>query len=363
MVQIYKWHFIGLAIFSFLSFVAVVPAQSGTLGEPNESYVDDILKRWMANYLAISEFECRFSKYATVRDARDMAELRKSHAQKDQRGYYILSRFDFKYRPHDRFYRADGFIQSPGEGGKRQTTMYLSDGSDHRTFSEENYSGIIEPEERTDFHLFQNPNHYLNFDSDLASVYRAGGIVRESELIYTAKVPARFFPVPGRPPSQHMDTLRFHLSPNHGYMPQKIEVIAENGNLKYIHEVLDFAQLDGIWFPVRGTRSVNLKKNAEQMDYVDLLEIEPGSLKINPGLDRQVYRFEYPAGSAFINNATGEKVIGDEYRRRERLASEAYQAKMRAQTSGPWVWVTLGVALALLLGWSVYRKFGAGALL
>jgi len=107
---------------------------------------------------------------------------------------------------------------------------------------------------------------------------------------------------------------------------------------------------------------VNLKKNAEQIDYVDLLEIEPGSLKINPGLDRQVYRFEYPAGSAFINNATGEKVIGDEYRRRERLASEAYQAKMRAQTSRPWVWVSLGVVLALLLGWSVYRKFGAGAL-
>jgi len=363
MAQSSKWLFGLFAIFSSPFLVAVVFGHSGRLTDPSGVYSDDNLKRWMANYMAISEFECSFSTYATVRDARETAELKKSSAQKDKRGYYVISRFDFKYRPHDRFYRAEGFIQHIGEHGRKFPILYASDGTDHRTFSETNYSGLIVSEERMDFHLYQNPNHYLNFDNDLSSVYRAGGIVRESELIYTAKVPARFFPVPGVPPPKNKDTLRFHLSPSHGYMPRKIEVIAENGNLKYIHEVLDFEKIDGLWFPVRGLRSVNLKKNAESIDYVDLLEIEPGSLKINPDLDPRVYRFEYPEGSTFINEATGEKVIGDESRRRERLDSEAFQANTRSQNSSRWIWGLLGVVLLAFLGWSLYRKFRTNALL
>lgn len=362
MAQLNKWQFGLIAIFISQVFVAWIFGHSDSLRDHKGTYFDDDLKRWMANYLAISEFECQFSTYATVRDAKEMAKLKQSSAQVDKRGYYIVSGFDLKYRPHDRFYRADGFIQHIGEGGTKFPVLYASDGTDHRTFSETNYSGIIVPEERMDFHLYQNPNHYLNFDSDLAAVYRAGKIVRESELIYTARVPARFFPVPGQPPTKHMDTLRFHLSPSHGYMPKKIEVVAENGNLKYIHEVLDFEQSDGIWFPVRGTRSVNLKKNGEEIDYVDLLEIEPGSLKINPGLDPRIYRFEYPEGSTYVNTATGEKVIGEEYLRREKLASEAFQAKMRAQTSSRWIWGSFGVVLVLLLAWCIYRKFGATSL-
>lgn len=356
MKSLTTFQFGWLVIFNFLYWAAAVVGDCDLADRP---VADDDLKRWMANYLAISEFECRFSTYAITRNSRDWAELKKGSPQIDQRGNYKLSEFEFKFRTRPRLYFLDGFLVTSGEFGGIRPMLYSSDGTDHRTFSDENYSGLIHPEEPLDVHVYTNPYHFLSFDSDLEPVFLSGKIVRESELVYVAKVPARTIQIPGEPPANFTRTIRFHLSPENGYMPKRIEVYTEDGRLINLLEILDFEQTNGIWFPVRGKRAFNPGK----MDYEDILEVQTGSLKINPGLDKRAYRFEFPEGSAYINKTSGEKVIGEEYRRREKLAIAAHELESQPQSISSWIWGAFIVVLGLLIAWCIYQRVNTAALL
>lgn len=321
---------------------------------------DDNLMRWMASYLAINDFECRYRRYSVSQTSEQRTELLKGNPTKDERGYYLLNDHFLKFRPRDRLYFRKGHHQTAGDGGGYRELLIAHDGSDHWTFVEEVYSGLIKPDADPGIHLMPHPNHLLSADSDLELLYKAGAIVRESDLVYTTKAKAYGIPTPGenRPPK--FNQIKFHLSPEHGYMPRMIEVIHESASAHTTYEIESFQKLDGIWFPVSGKCSVTA--GGGKWQDITLLEVDVATLKLNQGLKPADFRFEFPAGSGYMNISTGEKVIGAEYKRRQRLSVAAVQEKLEPPKSSRWIWLLCLAVVGCLVLWSLFRRFSGAVM-
>lgn len=312
---------------------------------------DTILKRWMANYLAIVDFECDFKEYVVTQSAEDLANLLLGNPKKDSRGYYLVNECHIKFRPRDRLYFLNGFAQTAGRGGRLAPMLLAHDGNDHRTFVETEFSGVIRPEEPVDVRLRSNPNHYVSLDVDLKPGFLAGEFEQVAELVYQATVHI------GTGPVTMPKLAKFYLSPDHGYMPRKIEAFDMNGRLEIQFDIEEFQRTNGVWFPIRGKRTLHRDGS------VNVLEVDPDSLKINQGLKPNDFSFNYPPGSAYQNIATGETVLGEEWQNRKRQAVAAAQPKFEPPRTGRWLWI-IGVCVAMALsGLLLFRKFASAGVI
>lgn len=313
---------------------------------------DNDLTRWMANYLAIRDFECRYRRYSVSQSSEQRIELLKGNPAKDDRGYYLLTDQFLKFRPRDRLYFQNGHQQTAGDGGGFRQLLIAHDGVDHRTFVDEVYSGLIKPD--PDLSMIPHPYHLISGDSDLEQLYKRGAIIREGDLVYSTKVEAYSIRVPGQNPPPSFNQIKFQLSPEHGYMPKKIEIAHEFASASTTYEIESFERLDGIWFPVSAKSTVTSGAGNRS---VSLLEVDVATLKLNQGLKPADFHFEFPPGSGYMNISTGEKVIGEEYTRRQMLEFAAAQQVIEPPHSTRWVWfLCLAVAGCLIL-WSLFRRF------
>jgi hypothetical protein len=238
---------------------------------PSSETRDDVLDRWMANYLAIKDFECRIERHAVYRNPSGLAELLNAKPATDSRGYYRLGETFFKYRPKDRLYLADDHYQTIGERGGWRNMIFSFDSSSYKTFDTETYSGAVLRKETLTIRNMINPMHFISYDDDLEPMYKSGVITKESELVYTATVK----------PSQSLRErlVKFFLSPEHGYMPNKLEVYTLDGKLEIELRVDEFLKTEGLWFPIRGTLLAKYDG-----DNSTLFEVDVETLRINQGL-------------------------------------------------------------------------------
>lgn len=138
---------------------------------------DANLTRWMGNYFAVKDFECRFRGYAVSTTDKDWNALVRAKALQDERGYLMTSDFHLKFRPNGRLYFLNGKLQTKSseesEGGLRDN-LNAHDGIDHRSFVESAYNGLIQSEESLNIRLITNPMHYFCADLDLSDPFRNG---------------------------------------------------------------------------------------------------------------------------------------------------------------------------------------------
>lgn len=313
-----------------------------SIGVEKIATADDPLDRWMANYLSIKDVECDFKFYSTEATTEYRADLLLANPTIDSRGYILLQDFHYKFRPKDRLYFLKGQLLVRGKHGGFGGQLNSFDGDGHRTFAEQSYSGVIHPDEPISVRLLTNPIHFICLDVDLESLYLEQKIVRESDRVYSAVVPI------GRGKQA-----KFHLSPEHGFMPHRIEAFDMDGKAEVQFTVEKFQQVNGLWMPITGTRTLFREK------CTDRIEIVPESLKVNQGLLPQDFRFEYPAGSAHKDMRSGELVVGDEFRRRQNVSIATAAARTPAPTRtnfGNWIWLLYAAAICGLLYWG-HRRF------
>ncbi|MBL8889079.1 MAG: hypothetical protein JNL67_03815 [Planctomycetaceae bacterium] len=104
------------------------------------------------------------------------------------------------------------------------------------------------------------------------------------------------------------------LSAEHGWMPRTIEVFDESSiRFKHRYEVDRFAQVDGLWFPVE-MQLKSFRDNGagwEPKPIVRRVVVQAESLKLNQELDAEALHFEFPEGSVWSDQETGERVEGE----------------------------------------------------
>lgn len=310
---------------------------------------DDALDRWMANYLAIKDFECRIVRHAVHRNASNLAKLLEAKPTIDSRGYYRLGETFLKYRPKDRLYLADDRFQSVGERGRWGNIIFSFDGVSYKTFDTDSYSGAVLAEESFTIRGLINPMHFISYDDDLEALYNRGLVTKESDLVYTATVK----------PSQSLRPrlVKFFLSPEHGYMPNKLEVYTLDGEFEIELRVDEFLKTNGLWFPVRGTLLAKYDG-----DDLTLFEIDEETLRVNQGFQPKDFSFEFPPGSGYANAVTGEAVQGEEYLRRT-LEQAGVRPKLVPPVTTNWfLWAALGL-LVVFVPLYFWRRFAGSALI
>lgn len=339
-----------LVLFGLICFIGSnLHGNSGADFPPSSETRDDVLDRWMANYLAIKDIECRIARHAVHRNPSNLTELLKAKPATDSRGYYRMAETIIKYRPKDRLYLVDDRYQTVGEGGGWRNMIFSFDGSSYKSFDTETYSGLVREDETLTIRTKINPMHFISYDDDLEPQYKSGVITKESELVYTATVK----------PSQSLSErfVKFFLSPEHGYMPNKLEVYTLDGEFEIELQVDEFLKTKGLWFPVRGT--VLAKYDGDDST---LFEVDVETLRVNQGLQPKDFSFEFPPGSGYTNAVTGEAVQGEEYLRRA-LEQAGIRPKLEPPVTTNWfLWAAVGL-LIVLVPLYFWRRFAGGAVI
>lgn len=363
---------ISITVFSFLLLSENVANLNTSMGvnrtlltpaSMTEETIDDIaIKRWMANYFAVNDFECDFTGYTVRAEQNDWVRLLKSNALKDQRGYLRNAQFHIKFRPENCLYFMSGKLQSKTSdesNGGWGDLLVAHDGRDHRSFVEPSYGGLIQATESHHIRLITNPMHYFCADLDLKALYRNQNFRKQSDLIYDVET---YF---GQNNSL-LHRIRFHLSPEHSFQPKKIELRLSDGFLRATYEIESFKQVDGVWFPVVGRRKLFRNGNPDNVIHESLLEVDPASLRLNQNLKPKDFHFEFPMGSGYLNAITGEDISGAEWIRRQ-MQSEASALPKYENPSGKFFVYLIAILVSgficLLVVRILSKRFGLFALL
>lgn len=189
------------------------------------------------------------------------------------------------------------------------------DWQEHKTFYSEGKSGTFSLDQYSGFR-YPGARHWLQ-PHPLAFVFsgkigtpdyfdsKAWQISQEGEQLVLKAVDA---------PEGSSQQVTIELSAEHGWMPRTIEIVEESSNrFKYRYEVDRFEQVDGLWFPVE------MRWNSFRDDgtgwrpgpYDSRVVVTDGTLKLNQQLDAQALHFEFPEGSFWSDDETGERVEGE----------------------------------------------------
>jgi hypothetical protein len=137
------------------------------------------------------------------------------------------------------------------------------------------------------------------------------------------------------------DRIVLELDPDHGWLPKRAEHHFKDS---YVALIVDqYHQNNGVWFPVE-MRSIRLDRKGDEFVHFPIndyrLVVDPASLKCNPNLGIDVYRFEFPADAFISDRDTGRIHEGElglqkmvEFRR------NAQEKTINQGTSYPWLFI------------------------
>jgi len=327
----------------------------GSVGDRQENAThDDLpLKHWRANFSAVKDFECHFTNFAVSDRNESWEGLARAGALKDDRGYFRTAEFHLKFQPNGRLYYLDGNLQasaSDESNGGWGDVINAHDGKDHRSFVESEYNGLIQAKESLNIRLITNPMHFFCADLDLGPLFRDKQFTRVDHLTYEVET---YFGQNRSFPSK----LVFHLSPEHGYQPRMIDVRLTDGQLRARYVVEQFHQIDDVWFPIVGRRK--LFRHGKTVTHESLTEIDPATLRLNQNLQPADFHFQFPPGSTYLNEITGQLVQGEEADRRALKRRAEILPQYQEPSRGRYLWWAVAAIVALGLGWLILNVYSS----